>query len=158
MKRKLNSSNESSFVRSIAEHLIFKYKSQIRSFEYLNVKDIIFLRDNILKVKIFSPIEISLALPETVSLSNLKFIVTISDKFDELSKAEQERLVFHTLLHIPYGYKETFTETGKIILRNHDLELFNEEETIIHDILAQEKDRDFLDNQKNLKRKPLDYS
>ncbi len=159
MKHKSNikQEKESSFVRSIAETLIFKYKRQIRSFEYLNVADLIFLRETTLKVKADKPIEIFLANPETTSLANVKFIIIISEEFDKLSKAEQERLVFHTLLHIPYGYKETFKETGKIILKPHDFELFNEEETIIHDILTKEKDRDFRDSQRELVRKPLNY-
>lgn len=155
-KIKINRELESSFVKSIAKNILYRYRT-LAPFKSINPDDIIFIRDETLKANAKKDIEIYTTDASLMAITGIKFIVIIGKSFDEITKHEQDRKVFHILCHIPSNYKQQYTDHFKVSLRQHDLELFEEESTFIHDIATEETERDKKDEQKFLRRSPLPY-
>ena len=151
-----NKSLESEFVKGIAEDMIYKYRN-IQPFQNIILKDIIFIREESLSSSFSKDIEIYIADPLLSTLNGIHFVVIAAKSFDNLSKYEQYRKVFHVLCHIPSNYKANVKENKPLILTKHSLELFEQESTYIHDINEEIKEKDKIDNQNKIRRNPLPY-
>jgi len=154
MKTKENSKElESAFVKSIAMEIIYTYKN-LSPFKNINPDNILFVRDENMKTIYNKPIEIYVADAITMAISEFSFIVLISKEFDNLTKDEQYRRVFHILCHIPFDYKEQREKSFKITLVPHSIEIFEQESEFIHNINEKAKKQDLKDNQTNIRRTP----
>jgi hypothetical protein len=154
MKRENSKELESAFVKSIATELIYTYKN-LSPFKNIEPNDILFIRDENLKTTFSKPIEIYVADSVTMAISEISFIVLISTEFDNLTKDEQYRRVFHILCHIPNNYKEQRIKDFKITLIPHSIEIFEQESEFIQDLKKKEEDIQKKENQVNLRRTHL---
>jgi len=154
--KKMNQSLTSEFVQGIAKDIIYKYRI-LQPFKNINLKDVIFIREEALSSSFSKDLEIYIADPLLSTLNNVHFVIIISKAFDNLSKHEQYRKVFHVLCHIPSNYQDMVKSNKPIILKKHELELFDQESTYIHDINEEIKAKDKIDNQNKIRRNPLPY-
>ena len=161
----INAEKESSYVKDIARDILFKFK-EVRQLKDIDLNNIYFLRDssmidpsNLLTLAFNNckTLEIKPASPEFLALTRIKFIVFISSAFDNLSKFEQERLVFHCLLHIPNNYLEQVKSKGSITLRKHDIEIFLEESELIDQINKYQREEALKDNHHKARREALTF-
>ena len=143
---------ESLYAIAMAKDIIFKFRS-LKCFEHITIDNIFFMRNEMMNLKdLNKDCDIRFSGSAFATLTPIKFIVFLSNHFDNMSKHEQERNIFHVLMHVPKDYKTQFENTGLIKLRSHDFEIFQEESSFLESV-TKEKEKANLEDKKNFSTK-----